>query len=189
MRLNRYLKEDTIDLHFDPLAEPEGDPWASGEEDDDEADEAADDEELSPRARFRHKERILQRLVDLLEKSGRLVNPRKCFLDLRNREAKATTGLGSGIAMPHVRTMQARDFAMAVAIAPEPGLWFESVDDEPARIFFAMVAPPHSDRYYLKVERALGKAMADGEELREALLGASSAGEVIRLLSQVVDQT
>lgn len=183
MRLNRFLKEDQVELWFEPLADTP-DPWElpeSGELTE------SQEEELSEREVWRLKERVIQHLVDLLERSGKVTNARKLFTDLRNREAKATTGIGQGVAMPHVRTNQAKGFAMAVAIAPEPGLPFDAVDDEPVRLFFAMVAPPYDDRYYLKVERALAGAFAEGDDLKEQLLEASSGGEVIRLLSTWID--
>lgn len=187
MRLHRFLKEENVQLDFDPFASPEEDDrWASshGEE-----EEELDVEEMSPRQQFDYKVRIIESLVDLLVPSGKITNRKKCITDLRNREAKATTGLGMGIAMPHVRTAQAKDFTIGVAIAPEPGLWFDAIDDEPVRIFFPMVAPPHNDRYYRKVEKALAEAFLndDEEELREGLLNAQTPGEVIILLRDVID--
>lgn len=192
MRLHRYIKEDMVDLAFEPLVEPapvwdeysgEGAPVEAEEEPEEE------DEEGPPSARKVQaiKLRILEALVGLLERSGKVSNPRKLLNDLRNREAKATTGLGRGIAMPHVRTPQAKGFAMAVAVAPEPGLLFAAVDDEPVRLFVAMVAPAHDDKFYLRVERALAGAFERDDELRDALLTASSPGEVLRLLSDLID--
>lgn len=191
MRLHRFIKEECVDLAFDPLSEPSPD-WddhsvEAGELPESSSEEEPEEEDQSPRKLWASKVRILEGLVELLERSGKVGNPRKLLTDLRNREAKATTGLGDGIAMPHVRTSQARGFAMAVAVAPEPGLYFAAVDEEPVRLFVAMVAPAHDDKFYLKVERALAGAFARDEELRDALLAAESAGEVLRLLSDVID--
>jgi mannitol/fructose-specific phosphotransferase system IIA component (Ntr-type) len=183
MRLPRYLKQDQVDLWFEPLVDTP-DPWEVPSADE---LEESEDGELSERELWTLKERVIQHLAEMLERSGKITNPRKLFTDLRNREAKATTGIGRNIAMPHVRTNQAKGFAMAVAVAPEPGIPFDSIDEEPVRIFFAMVAPPYDDKYYLKVERALGAAFAEGDDLRDQLLEASSGGEVIRLLSSWID--
>ena len=131
-------------------------------------------------------------LVELLEPSGRITNPRKCLTDLRNREAKASTAMRLGIAMPHVRTAQAKDFVFGVAIVPEPGLWFDAIDDMPVRIFFPMVAPTYKDRYYRKVEKELAEAFLREPDdfeggLREQLLACEEPGEVIYLLSSLLD--
>lgn len=192
MRLHRYIKEDMVDLAFEPLVEPapvwdeysgEGAPVEVEEGPEEEPEEGPP----SPRKVQAIKQRILEALVGLLDHSGKVSNPRKLLNDLRNREAKATTGLGRGIAMPHVRTSQAKGFAMAVAVAPEPGLEFAAVDEEPVRLFVAMVAPAHDDKFYLRVERALAGAFERDDELRDALLTASSPGEVLRLLSDLID--
>lgn len=181
--MNRYIKESNVDLHFDPFADvptPEEElglePW-----------------ELSPRQRQRRKEVVLAALVKLLEPSGRITNPRKCLIDLRNRENKATTALGLGIAVPHVRTQQAKDFAIGVAIAPEPGLWFDAIDDEPVRIFFPMVAPSYNDKFYRKIEKGIAVALMreqedfDEDGFKAQLLAAETPGEVIRLMASTVD--
>jgi mannitol/fructose-specific phosphotransferase system IIA component (Ntr-type) len=182
VRIHRYLKEEMIDLDFDPERVPI-DEWASDVETDEEPDA-----EPTKRQLWEKKVRVLQSMVALLEKSGKIVNPSKCLTDLTHREKKATTGLGSGIALPHVRTLQARQFVMAVARAPEPGLWFDSVDEEPVRLVFCMVAPNHDDRFYLKMERALAQGFADPEgELKERFLSVETPGEVVMLLSELVD--
>lgn len=183
MRLTRYMKEENVDLAFDPFAGSGITP----------EELELELEELSPRQRWQRKEIILERLVELLEPSGRITNPRKCLTDLRNREAKASTALGLGIAMPHVRTAQAKDFVFGVAIAPAPGLWFDAIDELPVRIFFPMVAPGYKDRYYRKVEKELAEAFlrepVDFEEggLRDQLLACEEPGEVIYLLSNLLD--
>ncbi|MEZ0229676.1 MAG: PTS sugar transporter subunit IIA, partial [Planctomycetota bacterium] len=116
MRLNRFLKEDQVELAFSPAlpARPEDeDP----------------DAPPSPRQLWAEKEAILDALVSLLEKSGNVAHRRKLLADLLNRERRATTGLGSRVSLPHVRTKEAKGFAIAVAIVPsEEGLGFDAVD-------------------------------------------------------------
>ncbi|MBA3710142.1 MAG: PTS sugar transporter subunit IIA, partial [Planctomycetes bacterium] len=63
------------------------------------------------------KERVLEEIAEILERSGRLANPSKFLRDLVNRERKATTAIAPGIAIPHVRTLQAREFIMGLARA------------------------------------------------------------------------
>jgi mannitol/fructose-specific phosphotransferase system IIA component (Ntr-type) len=186
MRLHRYLKETNVDLDFRPFAESP--LWRPGHVEVEE-DPEVEEEELTAGQRFRRKVQILGQLVTLLEPSGKITNPKKCLTDLRNREAKASTAFGCGMAMPHVRTAQAKDFSIGVAIAPEPGLPFDAIDGEPVRIFFPMVAPRYKDRFYLKVERALAGAFADEDDMsfRDSLLQAESPGEVIFLMRERID--
>jgi mannitol/fructose-specific phosphotransferase system IIA component (Ntr-type) len=189
MRLHRFLKEEMIDLHFDPLAAPraEADRFDSERLQVEAEGEAEGDEEPTKKQLWEQKVHILGGLVGLLDRSGKITNPKKCLTDLRNREAKASTALGSGIALPHVRTPQAKGFCMAIAVAAEPGLYFDAIDEEPVRLFIPMVAPAYDDKFYLKVERALAAAFADGDGFRDAILEAQTPGEVIHLLSGIID--
>jgi mannitol/fructose-specific phosphotransferase system IIA component (Ntr-type) len=167
MNLTRFLKEDFIDTDIAAgidLSPEEG------------------EEDLAPRRLEEVKQKILSRLVSLLERSGKSGNRSKLFTDIWNREKKATTAVGRGVAIPHVRTMQARDLSMAIGIARE-GVPWNAPDGEPVRIFIAMVAPPYEDRLYLQVYQRIGR-MFEQEGAAEALLEARSAGEVIRYLAR-----
>src|SRR5436190_13894391 len=119
MRLTRYLKEEQIDLDFTPELplEPEVEPGQP--------------EPHPDKHKWAVKEAVLDALVSLLEKSGQVSNRKKLLLDLVLREKRATTGLGQGVALPHVRSINAKSFVIAVARAPDPGLDFDSVDGEP----------------------------------------------------------
>jgi len=129
------------------------------------------------------KEAILKELVDLLEISGKVGNKRKLLLDLINREKKATTGIGHGIALPHVRTMQAKEFIIGLARSRE-GYDYDSLDKEPVHLFFVMAAPPYDDALYLKVFKALAEILRF-DYFREELLNASSEYEIIRAVKRM----
>ena len=129
------------------------------------------------------KEAILNELVDLLEISGKVGNRRKLWVDLVNREKKATTGIGQGIALPHIRTMQAKEFIMGLARS-EKGYDFDSVDKEPVNLFFVMAAPPYDDALYLKVFKALAELLRF-DYFREELLNAPSEHEIVRAIKRM----
>jgi mannitol/fructose-specific phosphotransferase system IIA component (Ntr-type) len=103
--------------------------------------------------------------------------------DLENRERKATTGIGGGIAIPHVRTMQAKEFTICFARST-PGLEFGAVDGQPVHLFFGVVAPPYDDKLYLEVYKTIGELLSE-EATREALMKAESEHEVIKVISQL----
>ncbi|MBI4612597.1 MAG: PTS sugar transporter subunit IIA [Planctomycetes bacterium] len=161
-QLARFLKQESISLDVAPDLELP--------------------EEMTARDLSRIKEEILGRLADLLCGTGKVANRSKLFQDLVNRERKATTAVGKGIAVPHVRTMQAREFTMAVGIAPR-GFPFGAPDGEPVRIFVAMVAPPYDDKLYLQVYQQLAQVFLE-EGALERILEAREAGEIIRILSE-----
>jgi mannitol/fructose-specific phosphotransferase system IIA component (Ntr-type) len=160
MNISRYLDVDLIKLEM----ESEVDPPEEGE--------------YSQRQLLEVKETILSELVDLMEKSGKVSNKNKLFIDLMNREKKASTGIGEGIAIPHVRTMQAREFIVVIGRNLE-GYEFDSMDGEPVRLFFCMAAPPYDDNLYLKVFKELAERF-EYPGFIDNLLSASDGHEIIR---------
>lgn len=167
MRLTRYLKEDYIRVDLDEGL----------------ALENEDGEPLSKRQVLDLKREVISRLVDLLDLSGRAGNPTKLLNDLFNREKRASTAVGSGVVIPHVRTMQARELAMAVGISRR-GLPWGAPDRQPVRVFIAIVAPPYEDRAYLQVYRRIGELFSDPTSAAE-ILDAEAPGEIIRILNRV----
>jgi fructose-like PTS system EIIC or EIIBC or EIIABC component len=167
LNLTRFLKEEYIDLEIDA-----GIDLAPGE----------DEDELTGRRLDDVKQQVLERLVALLAKSGKAGNESKLLTDLWNREKKATMALGNGVAIPHVRTMQSKDLAMAVGVSHD-GIPWGAPDDEPVKIFLAMVAPPYEDKLYLQVYQKIGR-LFEQEHAAEEILGAKSPGEIIRFLAR-----
>ncbi|RME23195.1 MAG: PTS sugar transporter subunit IIA [Candidatus Zixiibacteriota bacterium] len=162
MKLSRYLKEELIKLEMETVIGP---PPENGS---------------LEKWRARNKELILEELVNLFDQGARIGNRCKLLVDFVNRERKATTAIGHGVAIPHIRSMQAKDFMLSFARSSQ-GYDFDAPDDEPVRLFFAMAAPPYDDSFYLKAFKALAELLHD-EAVREELLAVTRPGEVIRIL-------
>jgi mannitol/fructose-specific phosphotransferase system IIA component (Ntr-type) len=163
MNISRFMRPELIKLGFDyHFEQPEG------------------DDGLSQRILWDVKRAILEELVELLERSDEIRNPSKTLLDLYNRERKATTAIGHGIAVPHVRTIQAKSFVIGFCRSPE-GLPFDSLDGEPVHIFIPMVAPPYDDSLYLRVFKAIAELIRY-PRFMERLMAADSPHEIIRVV-------
>lgn len=165
MNISRFLTEKLIDLDFRAELEP------------------PPEDSNSNKWKARNKEHILSHLVDLLEQSGRTNNRSKLLIDFINRERKASTAIGDGIAVPHVRTMQTRDFVIGIARSIK-GYDFDSMDGEPTHLFFVMAAPPYDDNLYLKVFKALSENLMY-ETFREELMQAVRPYDIIRAFRNV----
>ena len=129
------------------------------------------------------KEKVLGELVDLVNLSGRVSNRNKLYQDLLNREKKATTGLSSGVAIPHVRSIYAKELLVGFARST-PGVEFDCLDEGVAHLFFVMVAPPYDDTAYLKLYRQLAEAFSV-RDYREEFMTAESPGEIMRLVKMI----
>lgn len=161
MNLARHLRPTQIKLDLDtkPGTPPEG--------------------TAPEKFRWDQKEAILGELCDLLDSSGKTGNKSKLITDLVNREKKASTAIGREVAIPHVRTMQAKELIVAFARCSE-GIDFDSPDSEPVKLFFAMVAPPYDDQLYLKIYKEIGQLILQPES-KQQLLDAKNEHEIIRV--------
>ncbi len=133
------------------------------------------------------KEALLQEFTDLMDRSGNVVNPTKFYKDMVNRERKATTAIAPGIAIPHVRSMQVRNFTMGFARAPGAGFPFASLDGGPTRLFFILAAPPYDDRLYLRVYRQFAE-MIQHDWIIDSFTDAQSEQDVRNILRGYVAQ-
>ncbi|MGD1010638.1 MAG: PTS sugar transporter subunit IIA [Candidatus Aminicenantales bacterium] len=99
---------------------------------------------------------------------------------LVEREELTSTGLGYGLAMPHIKTKAVTKiqivFGRSVA-----GIDFASLDGNPAHLFFLILAPPEMTTEYLKVISVISALMKDADE-RQRLLRARSQEEVFSFL-------
>ena len=147
------------------------------------APERAPDEPYTARDLRRVREGVFRELVELLAASGQIANENKLFLDLLNREKRASTAYENGVVMPHVRTVQARTFVMAFARSTD-GVPFAAEGEALYHFFFALVAPPYDDRLYLRVYRTMAALFMD-QDWRNDLLSAEDPHRVLRLLEVV----
>jgi nitrogen PTS system EIIA component len=167
LSFRRYLRPEAIRLELKTRAAPEG-----------ELPEGF--EPLGQRNLDRIRDEVLEEICDLFEATGEISSRSRLARDLQNREKKAGTAVGGGVALPHVRTLQAREFLMCFARSTE-GLPFRAPDEEPVHLFIGMVAPPYEDRTYLRVYKTLTPILQEPERIRE-FLEAGDESEVLRLL-------
>jgi fructose-specific phosphotransferase system IIA component len=101
----------------------------------------------------------------------------EAFLD---REAKGSTGIGNGIAIPHVRSEQVSELEYVFANSTQ-GLDFDSLDGEPVHIIFLMVAPAGMPGVHIRALAKISRILSD-ELTRLRLRKATSAEEVIQVI-------
>lgn len=91
----------------------------------------------------------------------------RVFDALMEREALGSTGLGSGVAVPHAR-LAGLDRVRAVFVRLDTPVAYDSVDDRPVDLMFALFAPPRDGAEHLRALAAVSRAMRS-PELREQL--------------------
>ncbi|MCH7878045.1 MAG: PTS sugar transporter subunit IIA, partial [candidate division Zixibacteria bacterium] len=91
--------------------------------------------------------------------------------------------IGYGIAIPHIRSMQAKSFMIAFARSSR-GYDFGALDNKPTKLFFVMAAPPYDDIQYLRVFKALAEILRY-DSFREELHNAKTPYEIIRSIESM----
>ena len=86
---------------------------------------------------------------------------------LLEREALGSTGLGSGVAVPHAR-IEGLERVSAVFVRLSTPVAYGSVDDRPVDLMFALFAPPRDGADHLRALAAVSRAMRS-PEMRERL--------------------
>jgi PTS system nitrogen regulatory IIA component len=95
---------------------------------------------------------------------------------LLEREALGSTGLGSGVAVPHAR-LEGINRVMAVFVRLETPVAYGAVDDRPVDLLFALFAPPRDGTEHLRALAAVSRALRSSE-MREQLRQARTADAI-----------
>lgn len=93
-------------------------------------------------------------LVSALDKAGRLGrgNCEKIIKEMIKREKEASTGMGKGIAVPHVKHKAVKDVVVAIGCS-RAGIDFSALDKQPVYLVVLLVSPvDYPDKHLLAME-------------------------------------
>jgi len=126
------------------------------------------------------KESAIIELIDLLDANGLLQGRDSVQEAVMTREKTRSTGIGSGIAIPHGKCKSVKELVMSMGIVPE-GMDFQSVDDKPVKIIILLVSPLDQTGPHIQALASISRLMLD-EEFKSKLEQSSSADELYDLL-------
>ena len=131
-----------------------------------------------------NKEEIIEELVSLLVNAGAIEKRTKTKLIeiLMAREALGSTAIGQGIAIPHGKSDNVTKLTASLGISKK-GINFDSLDGEPAYIFFLLVAPVDSAGPHLKALARISRLLKD-KYFRENLKTSKDEKTILKLVSQ-----
>ena len=126
------------------------------------------------------KEEAINKLVDLMNDTGRL-NDKEAYKEaVLARESLSTTGIGDNIAIPHAKTTAVKEAGLSAMILAD-GIDYDSLDGEPAKLFFMIAAPEGENNLHLDVLARLSMMLMD-PEFKEQLINAKSVDEFLSLI-------
>jgi nitrogen PTS system EIIA component len=127
------------------------------------------------------KKQALEELAALASKSTGL-DARELFNALQHRERLGSTGLGRGIAIPHVKFKSLKNIVCIFARLSTP-VDFESSDGEPVDLLFLLLAPEHAGGDHLKALARISRLVREPATL-DKLRNAPDKAALKTLLTQ-----
>ena len=114
------------------------------------------------------KDEVLEELVDLLCSAYKLKERDAILKAIINREQKQSTGIGSGLAVPHAKTSVVDRLCVAFGRS-SGGIDFDSIDQAPTHIFFILISRRDVSGPHIKALAGISRLLAH-DEFRQGLL-------------------
>lgn len=121
----------------------------------------------------------IRELCDLLKDDNAIDDHERFVADVILREKQSSTGIGKGVAVPHVHEDIVRRQILAVGISRQ-GVDFGAIDGEPVRIVALFASPRKHQKQHMELLAALSRLLQQ-ERAREGLAAAESAADVIAI--------
>lgn len=139
-------------------------------------------ESIDLKAQPKDKAAALEHLITLMERGGNLLDKDEYRACVLRREEEGSTGIGEGIAIPHAKTSAVKAPGLAAMLVKE-GVEFDSLDGEPAKLFFLIAAPDTKDNVHLDVLSHLSMLLMN-DDFRSELLNAGDAKKFLAVIDK-----
>ena len=125
---------------------------------------------------------VLKELADLLTSHPNVLNCGVFLEAIYKREELVSTGVGLGVAIPHVKIPEVTDYVICVGRKKE-GIEFDSLDGQPVRLVFMIGASDRQTRDFVKMLARVMRLLKEGAN-RVALLEAELPGEFLDAIAK-----
>lgn len=126
------------------------------------------------------KQEAIDKLVNLMDATGRLRDKEAYKKAVLDRESLSTTGIGDNIAIPHAKTSAVKEAGLSAMVLTN-GVDYDSLDGEPAKLFFMIAAPEGENNLHLDVLARLSMMLMD-VDFKDKLINAKSVDEFLSLI-------
>jgi PTS system nitrogen regulatory IIA component len=125
------------------------------------------------------KEALLEDIVAQIAEKCHVQEPETMLRELLKRESVASTGIGSGVAIPHAYVEGLERMIVAFVRISE-GLDFDAIDGEPVYMALLLAGPREAENLHLRLLARIAKLL-NHNCLCENVLNASSAQQIISI--------
>jgi nitrogen PTS system EIIA component len=141
-------------------------------------------EAIIPELKTRDRNGVVRELVSALYKAGRLGkgNCEEIIKAVIKRENEASTGMGKGVAVPHVKHKVVKDVVATIGQS-SVGIDFSSLDKQPVYSVILIISPVNNPDKHLQVMENVFKHLQE-DKFRKFLRQSKEAAEIEDLLRE-----
>ena len=141
-------------------------------------------EAIIPELKTRDRNGVVRELVSALYKAGQLGkgNCEEIIKAVIKRENEASTGMGKGVAVPHVKHKVVKDVVATIGQS-SVGIDFSSLDKQPVYSVILIISPVNNPDKHLQVMESVFKHLQE-EKFRKFLRQSKDSAEIEDLLRE-----
>ena len=129
------------------------------------------------------KNEALHELITLLSNSSHVLNYQSLEKGIFERESIMSTGIGFGVAVPHVRSDAVSNLIMAVGIFKKGILDYKSLDEKPVKIICMIASRPDQHKEYSNMLSSISSKLKQ-KITREQILNSEDKEFICDLISR-----
>jgi PTS system nitrogen regulatory IIA component len=137
---------------------------------------------IIPELKAKDKKGVLEELAEVIADYNTSIDKNTLVRVLLERERLGSTGIGDGVAIPHGKFHGISHPIISFGRSRK-GLDFESMDGQPAYLFFLLVAPENAANLHLKAIAKVAKLLKNSH-FRKILMEASSREQIYQTIVQ-----
>ncbi len=124
-------------------------------------------------------EQLISRATDLTKLDRDVI-----FRLVWKREQMMTTGVGNGLALPHIRVNDIPQPVVIVGVSEKPIADYQSQDAQPVRVVVFIVAPDENPEAYLQLLGSVSRRLRNPELLAKLTEGAPTEAAILQTLRE-----
>ncbi|HKJ86007.1 MAG TPA: PTS sugar transporter subunit IIA [Spirochaetia bacterium] len=129
----------------------------------------------------RNKHEVIEALMELISKSGKIIDREQALRDVLDHEAGMSTGMENGIAIPHAKTDAVDELVACVGITRRK-IDFENLDRKPSQIFIMTLSPKSGTGPHVQFLAEISRLLTDAKT-RKAMIKAKSDEDLLHVLT------
>jgi len=148
--------------------------------------EIIEENNVIPELRAKDKKGVLEELAEAISRHEPSIDKGTLVKVLVERERLGSTGIGDGVAIPHGK-MNGVSRPIISFGRSKQGLDFDSMDGQPAHLFFLLIAPEDSSSVHLQVLAKIAKILKN-RDFRKKLMEPGTKKELYQTIVQTDEE-